>query len=105
MFHSGDDDFIVRLNEGSAVALGDEVDALCGTTNEKDLSGVRGVEKTSHLIAGALIGARGLFAQEMDAPMDVGVFRRVIPVNRIDDDLRLLACSRVVEVDKRLLVD
>ena len=104
VLHGGDDDLVPRREERPPVALRHQVDPLGGTPDEDDLPGVCGMEEARYRATGVLVRGRRPFAQEVHAPMDVGVLRGVVPLDRVDHDPRLLAGGRVVEIHQRLAV-
>ena len=63
------------------------------------------VDEAGDLDPGLLVLGGRLLADRVDAAMDVGVVLAVVVRDGIDDDVRLLAARRRVEVDERMPVD
>ena len=105
VFHRREDDFVAGFQEFSAVARCDEVDAFGGAAGEDDLAGFGGVDEAGDFCAGLFVGGGGFLAEGVDAAMNVRVFRFVISLDRIDDDLGLLGRGAVVEIDQRPAVN
>ena len=70
-----------------------------------DLATRTRVNESAHALTRRLVARGRAFAQEMDAPMDVGVLVLVDVADGVDDVARLLRRRRVVEIDQRLPVD
>ena len=105
VLHGGDDDFVIRPDVGPAVGLGYQIDALGGAPHEDDLLVVLGVDELPHLLPRPLVGVGGQLAQGVDAPVDVGIFGRVVIDQGIYNRLGLLGGSGVVQVHQGLAVD
>ena len=105
VLHLGQDDRVAAVDVAPAPRVGDEVDRLGRVAGEDDLVAVRGVDEPGDLGARLLVLGRRLLADGVDAAMDVGVVLAVVVSDGVDDDARLLARRRRVEVDQRVPVD
>ena len=105
MLHLGQDDGVAAADVPPAPRVGDEVDRLGRVAGEDDLVAVGRVDEPGDLGPRPLVCGRRLLADRVDAAMDVGVVLAVVVVDGIDDDARLLARRRRVEVDQRVPVD
>ena len=105
VLHLGEDDLVAAADVLAAPRIRDEVDRLGRVAGEDDLVAVRRVDEPPDAGAGLLVLGRRLLADRVDAAMDVGVVLAVVVGQRIDDDRRLLAGRRGVEVDQRVPVD
>ncbi len=104
MFEMADDNFVSRLEKLSAPTAGVEVDAFCGTSGEKILGGLFGIQKRPHLFTGGFVQAGGGLAELVDAPMDIGVLGFVVTDDGINDGARFLRGGGVIEVDEGFAV-
>ena len=66
--------------------------------------GSAGVHEPLQLDARILVSLGGALAEQVNAPMDVGVVLRVIVHQGVDDRLRLLAGRGVIKINQRLAV-
>jgi hypothetical protein len=66
---------------------------------------VGGVDEAAGGLPRLLVGLGRRIRQEMQPAVDVGVFVRVGVSHRIDDGLRLLGRSAIVEINQWLAVD
>ena len=105
VLHLGQDDGVAAVDVAPAPRIGDEVDRLGRVAGEDDLVAVGRVDEPRDLDPGRLVCGGRLLADRVDAAMDVGVVLAVVVRDGIDDDLRLLARRRRVEVDQRVAVD
>ena len=104
VLHRRDEHLVAGPEVGLAPALRHQVDAFGGVAREDDLVGVGGAEEGGGLGARALEGGRRPLREHVDAAMHVGVRRRVVVAQRVDDHLRLLGGGGVVEIDERVPV-
>ncbi len=104
VLHGGDDDLVSGPEVFPSVALGHEVDPLRGPPGEHDFVIVGRVQEPSHPVPAAIVGLGRHLAEEMDAPMHVGVLLGVIPGQGVNDDLGLLRGRGVVQVHEGFAV-
>ena len=105
VLHLGEHDHVAAADRLATPRVRHEVDRLGGVAREDDLVRVRRADEPRDLGARLLVGRCRSLADLVDPAMDVGVVLAVELVDRVDDDLRLLARGRRVEVDERLAVD
>ena len=105
MLHLGQDDGVAAVDVPAAPRVGHQVDRLGRVAGEHDLAAIGGVDEARDLGPRRLVGGRRLLADGVDAAMDVGVVLAVVVGHRVDDDVRLLAARRGVEVDQPVTVD
>ena len=105
VLHLGQDDRVAAGDVAAAPRVRDEVDRLGRVAGEDDLVAVGRVDEAGDLDAGRLVLGRRLLADRVDPAMDVGVVLAVVVGDGVDDDARLLAARRRVEVDQRMAVD
>ena len=104
VLHGGHEHLVSRLEAGPPPARRDEVDAFGRAAHKDDLARRCGLEKRPGFLPRLLVlGGRAL-AQVVDAAVDVGVLRRVVALEAIDDRAGFLARGGVVEIDERLAV-
>ena len=73
MLEMGNEHLIARLEQGTSIALRDQIDGLGRAAHEHDLARRTGVDEARDALACALIQRRRFLAQRMHAAMDVGV--------------------------------
>src|SRR5712691_9658344 len=105
MLHRRDDDLIAGANELAAVAMHYEIDAFGRAPYKDTFSRLTSVDETFHFLARAFVGSCRLLAQVMHAAMYVGMFVFKINAAAVDNHLRHLRRSRVVQIHQRLAVD
>jgi hypothetical protein len=74
VLHGRDEDLVPGPEVLSPVALGHEVDTVGGSPREHDFVIVGRVQEAPHSGTAAVVRLGGHLTQEVDAPMDVGVF-------------------------------
>ena len=104
VFQVGDENLVAGLDKLSAKASGNQIDAFGGAAHKDDLTHVAGSKEAANLLARSLIVARGLFAEHVDAAMDVGVAEFVVIADSVDHDLGLLRRRGIVEINERFAV-
>ena len=105
MLQPGDDDLIIPADVLAAPALGDEVDRLGRAPHEDDLVDRTGVQETTGLLAGRLVGIGRPGRQCVGRPVDVRVFVLVEVLQPVDHRLRFLRRRGIVQPDQRPTVD
>ncbi len=105
VLHLGEHDRVAARDVAAAPRVGDEVDRLGGVAGEDDLVAVGGVDEPGHGGASRLERRRRPLADLVDPAMDVGRVLAVVAVERVDDDLGLLARRGRIEEDQRLAVN
>ncbi len=80
----------------STIAVCYEVDSLGSAAQKNDLSRLRRVEELPDSPASALVRKSGLLAQEVDAAVNIGIFIRIVVLQRIRYRQRLLRGRRIV---------
>ncbi len=98
-------DLVTGAEQRARVRLRDQVDRLGRAADEDDLARLAGVQERLDDPAGAFEALRRALAQQVDAPVDIGVVRQVVARDRVDDRPRLLRSRRVVQIHQRLPVD
>ena len=104
MLQDRQDDLVALADMIAAVARGDEVDRLGRGLCEDDLLQDFGIEERAHALARRLEIVCRRIGKVVQAAMDVGVFKVRRFDHTLDDRLRLLRGSTVVEIDQRLAV-
>ena len=104
MLEMGKEHLIARLEQGTTIALRDQIDGLGRAAHEHDLARRAGVDEARDALACALVQCRRFLAQRMHAAMDVGVMHPLVFVHRRDDAARALRGGAVVEISERLAV-
>src|SRR5262249_987262 len=100
-----DDDLVSLLEKSSPITLRNQVYRLRSAANEDNFPFAPGVNKALDFLARRFIGCGRPFAQIVDAPMNIRILRAVVAIQCVDDTLRLLAGSAVVEVHQGLAVN
>ena len=98
---------VIRISSPGAevlapVGLRHQVDAFRRAAHIDDFARLGGVQEPLQLDARILVSLRGALAEQVNAPVDVGVILRVIVQQGVDDRLRLLAGRRVIKINQRL---
>ncbi len=93
----GQDDRVARRDVPPAPGVGHQVDGLGRVAHEDDLVPI-GVQEARRRRPRRLVGGGGLLAGRVDAAMDVGRVPGEVALDGVDDDARLEACRRRVEV-------
>ena len=104
MFRDRDDDFVAASQVRGAPRRRHQVDAFSRAANEHDLGGVGGVDKTGDRLARSRQVIRGTTGQCVHARR-IGVVRRVVLHERVDDRLRSECRRRTVQVGQRTSMD
>ena len=104
VLHRADDDLVAFINKLAPVGIGHEIAALGGAADEDALLRLGGVDKAFYLFTRGLIGAGRLLAKIMDAPVNVGMFLGEVFGAAVDNQLRHLRGTAVVQVDERFTV-
>ena len=102
VLHVRDQDFITGLENRLSKAMGNQIDALGCAAGENDLVGVGQVEHCSQLRAGGFVSVGGPLAEVVDAAVDIGILRRVVGIEGIEDAARLLGSGGIVQVGQGL---
>ena len=102
MFHLGQHHGVALGEVRPTPSMGHEVDGFGGAAGDDD---PLGVEALLEFGTAGLVAFGGLPSQGVDGSVNVGVGLRIVPVHRIQNDLRLLRGGCVVEVDQRVAVD
>ena len=105
VLHLGQDDDVAAVDVGPPPGVGDEVDRLGRVAGEDQLVAVGGIDEPGDADTRGLVGGGRPLADRVDAAMDVGVVLAVVVGDGVDDDVRLLARRRRVEVDQAMTVD
>ena len=105
VFERGEDDFVTGADEFAAVAVRDQIDRLRGAAGEDHLAVLARADEALHFAARRIEGGSRRLRQVMNAAVDVGVLRRLVAHETVDDRLRHLARGRVVEIHQRLAAD
>ena len=98
------DDHMRRRSVPSAARLDDRIDGFGRRLGEDDFVDRRCVQKTAHLFSRGFISRGRRIGQEMQSPVDVGIFVFIGVRDRIDHRVRLLGRSAIVQIDERLAV-
>src|SRR5215467_12011263 len=104
MFHRRNDDFIACLQEGPAIALGDQIDRFRSPADKDDLLTFRRINEAFYFFPRPFVSGGGILAQIMDPTVNVRVLFRVVTAQYINHDLRLLARGPIVEIHEGLTV-
>ena len=105
VLHDRQDDLIARAERVRAKTVGHEIDGLGRGAGEDDLVHRPRIEEAAHGLARGFVILRCRVGEEMQAPVHVGIFLRIGLHHGIDDRLRLLRRSAIVQIDERLAVD
>ena len=86
-------------------AAGDQVDGLGGAPGEEDAVPFIRIHIRGYVRSGFFVGGGGFLAEVVDAPMDVAIDSIVELHQGIQDLLRLLGGSRIVQIGQRIAVN
>ena len=100
----GEDHFVAGFQVGQSPGVSHKVKRLGGVLGEDHFVEV-GVDELGNAHVCLLVGDGGLFAQDVNAAMDVGVGFLIVAADGVDDGLGLLGRRGAVEIDQRAVVD
>jgi hypothetical protein len=100
-----DNDFISRLDERFAKGIGDQFNRFRGATRKDDLMSMGCVDKARHLLARGFVHICGAYRQRVTAAVHIAVYECVIIAQGVNNKLRFLGGSRVVQINKRMVVN
>ena len=104
MFHTGDDDLLIRMKESLTKRGGHQVDTFRSATGEDDFAVAAGMNKLLHLPADSLITLGGEGCQMVGATMDITIECKVIVGQSVDHPAGFLRGGSIVEVYQRMVV-
>ena len=96
--------FVTGFQVGQPPGVGHQVERLGGVLGKDHFLEV-GIDEFGNAHVRLLVGDGGLFAQDVDAAVDVGVRLLVIAADGINDGLGFLGRRGAIEIDQRPVVD
>src|SRR5262245_42873066 len=85
VFHFDGNDDITGFDISLSPAIGYQVDTLGRIPGKNDFPPTASIDKTTDLLSGRLISGRGLFADLINPPMDIGMILSIIGVHGLDN--------------------
>src|SRR6266403_3552193 len=101
MLEPRDHNFVVFLDVAVPPTLGDQIDALGGTTHEDDLTCGGSIQKSANFVPRALISIGRTCSQRVGSPVNVGILVAIKSRDPVNDRIRLLGSRGVVEPNQR----
>lgn len=105
VLHLGDEHFVAQTQIGASPGVRDQVDTPRRAGSEDDLFVAGRVDETGHTQPGIFVALSCLFAQRVDATVDVGVVSTIVVIHGADDRFWLLAAGAIVQIDQGFLAD
>ena len=104
MLQPRDHDFVALVDVLAPPTLGHQIDSFRGAAHEDYFAGRRGIQESPDLFAGGLIGICRPGSQFMRRAVHVGILMRVKVTEAVDDTLRLLGGSGIIQPHQRTSV-
>ena len=105
MLHSTDDDLIALIDKLTPVRRCDQIDALGRTTNKDTFRNLAGINKSLYLFTRGFIGCCRVLRKIMYSAMNIRMFLGQIFRTAVNNHLRHLRRSRIVEIHERLSIN
>src|SRR5215831_19003717 len=99
MLHLSEQYSITGTNVGSSPGICDQIDRLCGPTQENNLARGASVDETRNPRPRILMSSRSLLAYRINPPVNVRVILLIEPIHSLNHLPRLLRGGRIVKID------
>ncbi len=105
MLHDRQEDFIALADIWHAISISDRIDRLSSVLREHNFVDGANVQKTANCFARLFISVCCSIREKMQTAMHICIFICVCMGNSVNDALRLLRRSTIIQINKRLAMN